>query len=238
MIWVIIVVILVIVLLFFLSSLNEDKNELSEQAVFEKFRFVVNGINQSAFNSFGKVNIIDNRSFNLYQEGQNQIISFHYSTGSLSITWKYKYYEKEVVHKKQFDNVRNLSIFEQQKIGKIMIQEMDNIVEKHKESVLAISESPSLENYEFSLVDFKVQIEASLRNGLNESLINAKGNPEQTLVPMIMDLVHGFSERLKGNYAEVNREFGGVNKYIGISEHDYKEVIDDSCTLVLKEFIV
>ncbi len=76
------------------------------------------------------------REFSLYKEGANQIINFIYGTGDLTIIWKYKYFQKELVHKKHFSNVRNLSVFEQQKIAEQMIKEMVIAVEKHKLSVI------------------------------------------------------------------------------------------------------
>ena len=76
------------------------------------------------------------REFNLYEDGQNQIIKFQYSTGHLTITWKYKYFQKEIVHERQFNDVRNLSLFDQQKIGEQMINEMAIVVERHKNNVI------------------------------------------------------------------------------------------------------
>ena len=84
----------------------------------------------------GKVTTLDKRSFNLYQDGKNQIIKFEYGTGHLTITWKYKYFQKEIVHEKQYDNVRNLSLFEQQKIADNIISEMEQVVENHKNNVI------------------------------------------------------------------------------------------------------
>ena len=59
-----------------------------------------------------------------------------YSTGHLTITWKYKYFQKEVVHEKIFNNVRNLSIFEQQRIAEIMVSEMAVVISNHQNNVL------------------------------------------------------------------------------------------------------
>lgn len=93
-------------------------------------------INEADFNGTGSVTELDKREFNLYEDGQNQIIKFHYSSGHLTITWKYKYYQKEIVHEKQFDNVRNISLFDQQKIAQQMISEMTVVVQRHKNDVL------------------------------------------------------------------------------------------------------
>ena len=93
-------------------------------------------INDSAFNGDGSVTSLDKREFNLYEDGHNQIIKFQYSTGHLTITWKYKYFQKEIVHERQFNDVRNLSLFDQQKIGEQMIKEMATVVERHKNNVI------------------------------------------------------------------------------------------------------
>lgn len=138
MIWIIVIGIVGIIgfiLIKYFSDLNKDKYELQGQSLNEKFAVIVTAINSIAFNGNGKVTLIDKRSFNLYEHGQNQIIFFHYSTGHLTIIWKYKYFQKEIVHEKQFNNVRSLSIFEQQKIADTMIREMEQVVENHKKSV-------------------------------------------------------------------------------------------------------
>ncbi|MCF2501684.1 hypothetical protein [Dyadobacter chenhuakuii] len=117
--------------------MNKDENELQHQSVSEKFAVIVNMLNDAAFNGAADITPIDKREFNLY-DGSNQIIKFQYSTGSLTITWKYKYYQKEIVHERNFTESRNLSIFEQEKIANAMMIEMKQIVEKHKKDVLGM----------------------------------------------------------------------------------------------------
>ena len=136
MIWIIVLVIVGFILIRFFISLSKDNYDLQGRTLDDKFNVIVNMINEAAFGGRGSVTTLDKREFNLYEEGQNQIIKFHYSTGHLTITWKYKYFQKEVVHKRQFNYVRNLSIFDQQKIGKQMIKEMAITVERHKNNVI------------------------------------------------------------------------------------------------------
>jgi len=136
MIWTVIIIIVVIILFRFFNDLNKDNSDLQGQTLADKFQFLVIDLNEAAFNGNGRVTTLDKRSFNLFQDGQNQIINFNYSTGHLTITWKYKYFQKEIVHEKQFNDVRNLSIFEQQKLATIMVNEMNAIVEKHQNNVL------------------------------------------------------------------------------------------------------
>ena len=136
MIWIIVIVIVGFILIRFFISLSKDNYDLQGRTLDDKFNVIVNMINEAAFGGRGSVTTLDKSEFNLYEEGQNQIIKFHYSTGHLTITWKYKYFQKEVVHKRQFNYVRNLSIFDQQKIGEQMIKEMAITVERHKNNVI------------------------------------------------------------------------------------------------------
>ena len=136
MVWTIVIAIIGIILFSFFSSLSKDNDDLQGRTLPEKFNVIVNMINEAAFNGDGSVTTLDKREFNLYEDGQNQIIKFQYSTGHLTITWKYKYFQKEIVHERQFNDVRNLSLFEQQKIGEQMIREMAVVVERHKNNVI------------------------------------------------------------------------------------------------------
>lgn len=136
MIWTIVIVIVGYIFIRFFISLSKDNDDLQGRTLDDKFNVIVHMINEAAFNGRGSVTTLDKREFNLYEEGQNQIIKFQYSTGHLTITWKYKYFQKEVVHERQFNDVRNLSLFEQQKIGEQMINEMTIVVERHKNNVI------------------------------------------------------------------------------------------------------
>lgn len=136
MIWTIVIVIVGYILISFFISLSKDNDDLQGRTLDDKFIVIVNTINEAAFDGRGSVITLDKREFNLYEEGQNQIIKFQYSTGHLTITWKYKYFQKEVVHERQFNDVRNLSLFDQQKIGEQMINEMFIVVERHKNNVI------------------------------------------------------------------------------------------------------
>jgi hypothetical protein len=137
MIWFIVIAIVGYIMYRFFSSLNEDNYDLQNRTLDDKFSVVVDTLNEAAFNGRGSVTNLDKRAFNLYEVGKNQIIHFNYGTGHLTITWKYKFFQKEVVHEKQFNDVRNLSIFEQQKIANQMIAEMARVVENHQLSTMS-----------------------------------------------------------------------------------------------------
>ncbi len=137
MMWIIIIIAIVaIALIKFFTAFEKDNNDLHQQSLSEKFEIIIQSINEVAFNGTGEIIVRDKRTIQLYQKGKNQTILFVYGTGHLTITWKYKYFQKEIVHEKQFNEVRNLSVFEQQAIAKIMIESMDKVVENHKRNVL------------------------------------------------------------------------------------------------------
>jgi len=136
MVWIFAIIIVGFILFKFLFDLDKDNSDLGGKSLDEKFNVIVKAINNAAYEGQGEVNKIDKRSFNLYQRNSNQIINFHHSTGTLSITWKYKYYQKEVVHKEDFNDVRNLSLFEQQKIADKVIYDMAGVIENHQNNVM------------------------------------------------------------------------------------------------------
>ena len=136
MIWIILGVIVAFILGRYIRDLSKDDNDLQGRSSAEKFSFIVDVLNDFAFDGLGTVTVQNKRFFSLYESGENQIIHFTYSTGCLAIEWRYKYFQKEVVHTKSFANVRNLSVFEQQRIAEIMIGEMEIVKTKHTIDVL------------------------------------------------------------------------------------------------------
>jgi len=135
MIWTIIISIIGFILFRFFSDLKKDRNDLNATTLDAKFNVIVKMINDSAFNGIGEITRIDKREFMLYA-GQNQIVSFLYSTGGLTITWRFKYFEKEVVHKRRFGQIRNICISDQEEIAETIINEMKQVIEVHKNKVL------------------------------------------------------------------------------------------------------
>ena len=136
MVWTFFIAIIVIFLIRFFMSLSKDNDDLQGQTLDKKFGIILSMINNVSFGGKGSVTTLNKREFNLYEDDQNQIIKFLYGTGHLTITWRYKYFQKEIVHERQFNDVRNLSIFEQRKIAEQMISEMAIVVENHKQNVI------------------------------------------------------------------------------------------------------
>jgi hypothetical protein len=121
------------------NDTGKDEADLQGSSLDKKFSIIINVLNDYAFDGTGKIVAVEPKTkwaFNLYDGSSNQIIKFMYLNGNLSIEWRYKYYQKEVVHKKQFTDVRNLSVFEQQKIANTIIEEMEDVIFNHKNNVV------------------------------------------------------------------------------------------------------
>jgi len=136
--WFVIIGIVVLVIGSIAIKTSKDSEDLSGTTLDNKFNVIVNMLNQAAFNGEGTVRYVDKKLFNLYpQSGSNQLIEFLYSQGMLSITWKYKYFQKEMVFRKNLLNVRNLSLFDQERIGSALIEEMEFKINEHKNNVMS-----------------------------------------------------------------------------------------------------
>lgn len=131
------ILILIAILVGFLvirlmTDRKKDTDDLQDRSVVEKFGVLVSRINDVAYNGAGSATPVDHCSFNLYHQGSNQILNFHYSTGLLTITWRYKYLRKKLVHRHQFNDVRDLSSMKQAEIADQMIHEMEEAIKRHR----------------------------------------------------------------------------------------------------------
>lgn len=124
------------IIIRFFIDLKKDDYDLQGTTVAEKFKFIVRKLNEVVYHGEGTVTVLDARTFNLYAQGSNQIIQFFYATGSLTITWKYKYLQKEVIHERNVNDARNLSVISQERIAENLIKEMGEVVRKHQIDVL------------------------------------------------------------------------------------------------------
>jgi hypothetical protein len=137
MIWGIIIAIVVVFIGSSLIGNSKDSQDLAGRKLEEKFNVIINSINNVAFNNEGVIKEYDNKHIYLIHPiSGNQMIEFLYSQGVLAITWKYKYFQKELIHKRSFLNVRNISLFEQEKIARAFISEMEEKIDNHKNLVM------------------------------------------------------------------------------------------------------
>lgn len=138
MIWAIIFAIIVVFIFNIVSNNFKDKESLAGTSLEEKFSILINKINDEAFNgeaiaTKGSIN----GCLNIFNPNASQhYVELLYSYGNLQITWKYKYYQKEMIYNRSFINVRNLSTFEQIKIANVLIQDVSDKIENHKSIVM------------------------------------------------------------------------------------------------------
>lgn len=134
--YIIIIAVIILIIFNFLKDVNKDNNDINEQQLTKKFETIISLLNEAVFNGNGKIIPLNKRSFNLYEDGKNQIINFFYGTGHLTITWKYKYFHQEIAHEKIFYDVRSLTNIQQDIIAQTMLSEMSKVIETHQKNVL------------------------------------------------------------------------------------------------------
>lgn len=135
---ILIITLLAILILPFSRALMKDRAELHENPLDKKFSILISRINQLMMNGCGEVVKFENdpRMLNLFDENHaNMLIHFNYSTGSLTITLKYKYFHVELVKKMQFDNMRQAETFRQQDVANHFVEEARIAIQQHQAKV-------------------------------------------------------------------------------------------------------
>lgn len=130
-----IITLLAMIFLPFSRSLMKDRAELHENPLDKKFVILISRINDLLMGGHGEVVKFkdDPRMLNLFDDNHaNMIINFYYSTGSLTITLKYKYYHVELVKKMQFDNMRQAETFRQQDVANHFCEEASMAIQQHQ----------------------------------------------------------------------------------------------------------
>ena len=133
-----VVFVLAFIFVPFTRQLVKDKEELSRNPINKKFEILVGAINEFMLDGKGEVTLFDDdpRLMNLMSEDKrNMLIQFYYSTGNLTITLNYKFFQKELVYKKQFFGLRNLSAFMQRDIANEFIEICGKKIAEHQQNV-------------------------------------------------------------------------------------------------------
>lgn len=141
--FVLMVIALVLLGLVILSSIiiyfyfyTKNKNILESISPSKKFYKTTEILNKYVFAENGHINEKE-AIFQLYEEKMNHLIDFEFHTCNLIITWRYKYYQKEMIYTKIFKNVDNITVFQTQNIAKTLITEMEKKIHEHKMKIFA-----------------------------------------------------------------------------------------------------
>lgn len=138
------IIILIVVLLFaiiivpFTRDLVKDKEELGRTPINEKFKVLVSIINDGLLDGKGEITLVDNdpRLMSLMsKEKRNMLIQFYYSTGNLKIILRYKWLQKELIWERQFNGLRNITIFMQKDIANQFIEMSREKIVEHQRNV-------------------------------------------------------------------------------------------------------
>lgn len=136
---IIILLILALIITPFMRDLVKDKHELYSNPINKKFEEVATVINGIMLGGKGELTLFDDtpRLMNMMSPNmRNILIQFYYSTGHLKITLNYKFWQKELVYSKTYYNVRNITLNQQQAIGKDFSLICSEKMEEHQKAVL------------------------------------------------------------------------------------------------------
>ncbi len=133
--WFIIGAIVVFVLFKFIKAAAEDNQDVSSNPIPERFSHLISKLNDTAFNGEGRVEKKAPNVYTLYRTDSNQIIIIQYMMKVLTVTWRYKYYQKELVYEEKFHEANNVSLFEQERMANKILETMKYKVSKHIDSV-------------------------------------------------------------------------------------------------------
>lgn len=113
-----------------------DSSDLHGTTLDRKFHKIVALLNEVAYQGQGSVTRHSDSSFQLYQQGKNQIILFSYKNRSLSITWKYKFFQREMIFERTLVDAHSMDEKAQTFVAQKLIEEMGERVMRHQQVVM------------------------------------------------------------------------------------------------------
>jgi len=121
----------------FRNELKEDNDELKKQSLEDMFSYLIDGLNEYCYLGHGEITKIGKQTLNIYKQSSCQIINLLYGTGILTITWKFKYYQQEMIYKRNLSDARKPSIEWQKNALNLVISEFLEEYQKHEEKVIS-----------------------------------------------------------------------------------------------------
>lgn len=130
-----ILILLAFIILPFSKDLMKDRNELMQNPLEKKFNILISRVNQLLMDDKGEITTFksDPRQVNLFDDNHaNMLIQFYYSTGTLTITLKYKFYQVELVKEMKFHNMRHAESFRQQDVANHFAEQAISAIRTHQ----------------------------------------------------------------------------------------------------------
>ena len=134
--WTILIFAVSIAIISIFTAIQKKEETLSAQTLQDRFSVMIDMLNSFAFDGKATIGTISEHSFNLYRPDEHQVINFSYHKGTLTITWRYPYHEKEIIHSLNLPKARYISFFQQEKLVDRFIDEMIGIVQDYKYKIL------------------------------------------------------------------------------------------------------
>lgn len=135
--WYVIGAIVIYVLYKFVVAANDDNNDVRDNPLHQRYSHFFGRLNDAAFDGTASLNQKAPHIYTLYKENSNQIIIFKYAMGSMDVKWMYKYYQKELIHEQTLNNIKNVSVFQQDKMADNVLTAMSPKINQHIASVNA-----------------------------------------------------------------------------------------------------
>jgi hypothetical protein len=109
----------------FFKGVANDAKDLQGIELKDKFAAIVQTLDDNAFGGMADINVVDKLNFNLHRDSQSQIIKFYYESGALTVQWKYKFIQQEVICEKKLRNASQASVMEQIEFAQGLTREMN-----------------------------------------------------------------------------------------------------------------
>lgn len=117
------------------SELKKDDTLLENTDLESLLNPLLKKLNEYSFNGKGSLTFHNRKSFDLYDNESNQIIFFQLNTGRIYITWKYKYYQQEMIYKRTLYDLKDATEEGQKESAELIINEFEIKLQKHKNRV-------------------------------------------------------------------------------------------------------
>lgn len=136
---IVLLIITLVALIFipFSKALMRDRRELRANPMERKFGLLISRINTLMMNGSGEVIKTSNpRQVNLFSDDvPNMLICIFYSTGIVTVTLKYKYYQVELVKDFKYYDMREADAFRQTDVANSFAEDAAIAIQQHQRVV-------------------------------------------------------------------------------------------------------
>ncbi|MDY3338251.1 hypothetical protein PG279_03535 [Riemerella anatipestifer] len=129
------VITVLIISFLVIKSFMKFKHSIEDENIKDKFSVLIDGLNNYCYQGKGEITKISKQSLNIYKKGSCQIVNLYYSKGTLTVIWKFKYFQQEMIYNKNFTNIKDVDEEWQLNALKIIIPEFLEQYAEHESKV-------------------------------------------------------------------------------------------------------